>query len=130
LSVQGGNDISVHRNRTTRVAIVLVGGPCKDPPFGSGITGLAVRGPITPVCRVDVPCDAPAAEIVITVLDENGGEVAQVMTDDQGRFQADLPAGIYKLSAPGGIGKTVSSPITVQDGKFTDASLFIDTGIR
>src|SRR3954469_24089079 len=39
---------------------LLLAAQCQNPAaLTTGLTGTVTRGPITPVCRPDVPCDAP-----------------------------------------------------------------------
>jgi hypothetical protein len=40
----------------------MIATACANPASSTpttGLTGVVVRGPITPVCRIDIACDAP-----------------------------------------------------------------------
>lgn len=99
----------------------------------TGLTGIVMRGPITPVCRVDVPCDAPLSAGF--TVQRAGRQVAQFQSDSTGQFTVYLDPGAYTvvpngdapLIAPASQGKAV----TVEDtGHLTVVSLTFDTGIR
>src|SRR5690242_18110908 len=75
-------------------------------PVRSGLTGIVTRGPMTPVCRVDVPSDAPAAGFALVFARPGTGHPVRTRTDAQGRYRVALPAGIYTVSGtvPAGVG--------------------------
>ena len=52
---------------------------------GSGLYGVVKKGPITPVCRVDVPCDAPAH--ITLVFSRACHEVERVHSTQTGRYR-------------------------------------------
>ena len=55
--------------RILAVACCLAGCGSPTAPSDTGLTGTVVRGPIRPVCEVDVSCgDAPFAETTIPIL--------------------------------------------------------------
>src|SRR5690242_19209528 len=56
----------------------------------SGIEGVAMIGPISPVDRVGVPNSRPLAGAVISVRTDDGTEVARVVADEAGRFRVSL----------------------------------------
>jgi hypothetical protein len=94
--------------------------------------GVVRRGPITPVCFPDQPCDAPfSASFEI----RDGSLVA-------GRFHSDS-AGHYSVAVAPGVYTVVPDPaaplmgassqtriVTVGPEGFTHADLAFDTGIR
>jgi Carboxypeptidase regulatory-like domain len=99
-------------------------------PSRSGLHGTVLRGPITPVCRVDVPCDAPAAGLTLTF--SAVGVVRETKTDKQGAYRIALPPGIYAV-------RTSSKPfgqtprparVHVRAGHSDRIVFRIDTGIR
>src|SRR6266540_3436431 len=54
--------LSMQIIRLVLIACVLTAGcGASGPSPATGLTGTVVRGPITPVCRIDVPCDGPFA---------------------------------------------------------------------
>ena len=54
----------------------------------TGLTGIVVRGPITPVCRVDVPCEAPFSAGF--TVQRAASRVAQFQSDAAGQFTVRL----------------------------------------
>ena len=99
---------------------------------GTGLEGIVRRGPITPVCQVDVPCDAPfAASFEV----RNGqGVVARFRSDSAGLFRVALLPGSYTVvpdsSAPLlGAAHQRHAVIVGPDG-LTHVELDFDTGIR
>src|SRR5690349_3026554 len=65
---------------------------------GTGLRGLVTKGPITPVCRAETPCSAPAARVTITFLAR--GLAKSVTTGANGRYLILLPAGTYAVRIP------------------------------
>jgi hypothetical protein len=101
----------------------------------SGISGVALAGPISPLAHPGVPNDAPLAGAIITIQPANGGpEITRVRADLFGRFKIALAPGTYRLVPlppnptarwPRGISETV----VVKVGGFTDVVVNYDTGI-
>ena len=101
---------------------------------GDGTTGLAGtvrRGPVTPVCLVDVPCDAPVHGGFQVLLGQL--VVAHFESDTAGHYRVLLAPGAY------GIRADTAAPIwpldqtlevTVGGSGMTSADLEFDTGIR
>ena len=89
-----------------------------------------MRGPISPVCRVDVPCDAPAQ---VTLVFSRAGVVrARVRTTAKGRFRVALRSGRYGVRTVERVGMRPLEPrvVTVPVGRFASVTFHIDTGIR
>jgi len=99
----------------------------------TGLTGTVTRGPVTPVCRVDVPCDAPFSASF--TVQQNGRQVAQFRSDQNGQFTVFLNPGSYNV-VPGTDAPIISpaqqgKPVTVANsGGLTVVQLSFDTGIR
>ena len=99
----------------------------------TGLTGVVMRGPVTPVCRVDVPCDAPFSATF--AVEQDGRQVAQFQSDATGQFTVYLKPGAYAVvpaaDAPI-IGASLQrKSVTVADnGMLTVVRLMFDTGIR
>jgi hypothetical protein len=113
------------------VALVFlpVAGPSSS--TGTGLYGTVRKGPVTPVCRVDVPCDAPAH--VTLVFSQSGHEIALVRSTEQGRYRIALDPGYYDVRATVKIGLTkLPKPhaVHVRAGHWDKINLFFDTGIR
>jgi hypothetical protein len=122
----------------TLVAALACAGPA-DPAVDllvghdTGLVGQVLRGPVTPVCRVDVPCDAPFSAW-FDVLGLGDALMARFHSDSSGAFKVALVPGAYvvvpsdsaPLMRPGAQRKDV---IVGRDG-FTHVTLDFDTGIR
>jgi hypothetical protein len=99
----------------------------------TGLSGVVVRGPITPVCRADVPCDAPFSATFS--IQRSGRQVAQFRSDVSGQFTVFLQPGDYTIVpapdapilSPGSQFKSVS---VADSGALTMVRLTFDTGIR
>ena len=98
---------------------------------GSGLYGVVKKGPIRPVCRVDVPCDAPVK--VTLVFSRAGREVARVRSSEKGRYRLGLEPGFYDVRSSVRIGiQKLPKPhaVHVRGGHCDKINLFFDTGIR
>ena len=117
------------------VATVLAGcaSAGSSPSPTTGLTGFVMRGPVTPVCRVDVPCDAPFSATFD--VERSGRRVAQFQSDDAGQFTVLLTPGAYTV-VPAADAPIISpssqvKSVTVADtGMLTTVRLTFDTGIR
>jgi hypothetical protein len=98
-----------------------------------GLHGLVTRGPIVPVCAIEVPCDAPAPHLTLLFL-RNDRLVGRVVTDESGRYSLRLPAGAYTVSRPAAVSsidrKLEPNRVRVFAGRLTRVDFSIDTGIR
>jgi uncharacterized delta-60 repeat protein len=102
----------------------------------TGIQGVAMVGPVSPVARPGVPNTRPLPGAVITVKRTQGGPViARTVADQQGRFQIDLAPGTYLIvplpprpgqTLPRGIPQTVK----VTDKGVISVVVSYDSGIR
>ena len=94
----------------------------------SGLAGHVTKGPLTPVCRVGVPCSGPAANVTIVFL-RGGRQAARTSTDHAGKYRLALAPGRYTVRFAIGMR---SSPTTahVPVGRFGHVDFSIDTGIR
>ena len=121
--------------RPAAAAIVAVAGAIAACAAGatspeSGLRGTVMRGPITPVCRVDVPCDGPAR---VTLVFSRSGQVrARVRTSAKGRFRVALRPGRYAVRTAERVGMRPIEPrlVTVPKGRYASVTFHIDTGIR
>ncbi len=97
----------------------------------TGLEGLVTRGPITPVCRDDIPCEGPAANLTLFFRSTGVGTVS-VRTDDQGRYRVTLKAAIYSVTTNAGrIGHgPTPGRVKVRFAHLDRIDFSIDTGIR
>ena len=93
----------------------------------TGVEGIVLRGPTTPVCLAGSPCSAPAPDITVQAL-KQGTIVAQTATDSNGRFTIPLAVGDYTIKALGR--GTEPRAVNVSASKLVEVGFLIDTGIR
>jgi hypothetical protein len=113
------------------LALALAAGAQATPQRGS-LAGLVTRGPVTPVCTVEQPCDEPAAHVTL-VFSHVGREVARVTTGTDGRYRVRLPATTYQVrraqsAAPDR--KLEPHTVVVKAARLIRIDFSIDTGIR
>ena len=97
------------------------------PASGTGIAGVIRRGPITPVCVAEQPCDAPAVGVAIDVM-QGDVVIAHTATGPDGRYYVLAAAGDYVIRANGrGLSPRSAQ---VRAGRFVEVDFSIDTGIR
>lgn len=97
----------------------------------SGIGGVLYRGPVTPVCRSGVPCDAPAPGV--TLVFSRAGHAYRERTGAGGRFSLALKPGTYivRITPVQRIGSGLTPRIVrVPVGGWARVRLTLDTGIR
>jgi hypothetical protein len=96
------------------------------------LAGIVVRGPVQPVCQVDVLCDAPFSAGF--TVQEGSRVVASFRSDSQGHFEVPLARGTYAVvpdpDAPIILPKTQAKEVVVGPGGLTNVVLHFDTGIR
>jgi hypothetical protein len=94
-----------------------------------GLYGQATEGPLTPVCRRDVPCDGPAGDARLIFL-RGGRIVASTRTGATGSYRIALRPGHYSISSNIGMGTVEPSTTTVSRGEYSRLDFRLDTGIR
>jgi hypothetical protein len=110
-------------------ALALAGAGASAPPQPSGLYGLVMRGPVTPVCQVGVPCDEPAANVTFLLV--RNGKSHRVRTNAAGRYRIRLAPGRYVIARTNwGPGSIKPASALVPYGRFARVNIFIDTGIR
>jgi hypothetical protein len=104
-------------------------------PVESGIEGQSVITPTSPVLRTNMPKPDPApfetALVVVTAAE--GREVARLKTGSDGRFRVSLPPGQYIVKAPQENRRWPRAgeyEITVTVGKFSQITIYFDSGMR
>ena len=113
------------------LALVLAAGAHATVRQGS-LAGVVTRGPITPVCVVEQPCDEPAKGVTL-LFSRNDRVVGRVVTDGQGRYRLRLPVGLYSVRRPSATSidrKLEPNHVRVYGGRLSRIDFSIDTGIR
>jgi hypothetical protein len=96
------------------------------------LTGTVTRGPITPVCAFEQPCDEPAANVTL-LFTRNGDVLGRAVTDSAGRYRVHLPAGAYVVRRPSATGidrKLEPNRVRIFARRTSRIDFSIDTGIR
>jgi hypothetical protein len=113
---------------------VLLASRCGAPssPTDTGLAGTVLRGPVTPVCRVDQPCDEPFSA-TFTVR-QDGRTVTTFHSDTKGHFEFRIAPGQY-LVVPAPDAPIISpamqvKQVEVASSGLTAVVLQFDTGIR
>ncbi len=117
---------------TLSLALVLVAGAAQASLVASGLRGVVMRGPISPMCVAEEPCTEPAANVTL-LFSRNGRIVGRTVTDIAGRYRLRLPAGLYAVRRPGSvtIGRGMEPDhARVYARRFVRVNFSIDTGIR
>jgi hypothetical protein len=113
------------------LALVVSAGAQATVSRGS-LSGVVRRGPITPVCVVEQPCDEPAKGVTL-LFSRNDRVVGRAVTDEQGRYRLRLPAGLYSVRRPAAASidrKLEPNHVRVYGGRLARVDFSIDTGIR
>lgn len=125
----------MNRCRAILLAGVAALGACASagPSPTTGLSGVVIRGPVTPVCRIDVPCDAPFSAGF--TVQRGGRRVADFRSDASGQFMVFLAPGPYTVVPDSDAGiispSSQAKSVTVADtGTLTVVRLTFDTGIR
>jgi hypothetical protein len=102
-----------------------------DSGTATGLRGLVKRGPIMPVCRINVPCDEPARGVKL-VFSRSGKVVATATTNQKGWYRVTLRPGRYSVrtNRPGFERRTSPSSATAPRDRVARRDFMIDTGIR
>jgi len=95
----------------------------------TGFRGYVKRGPTMPVCRVGVPCTAPARGVKLR-FSRAGKIAATATTNDRGWYRVTLRAGRYTVSTSAKGSAFGPRTVTAQTGRMTRRDFLIDTGIR
>jgi hypothetical protein len=113
-------------------SVVTIAAACPTTTLSTGLTGTVLRGPVTPVCQVNVPCDGPFAASF--EVHRNGNRVATFTSDAEGRFNVSLAPGPYVIvpasNAPLMNPSSQTKSVEVGPEGMTSVQLMFDTGIR
>lgn len=111
------------------VALTLAGVGSGSPT--GGLYGVVIRGPVAPVCRVNVPCDEPAAAAVLFF--NRAGRSSRVVAGGDGSYRITLVPGVYTVriseSQPA-IGAGLRPRRVHVVARMLRLGFSIDTGIR
>lgn len=100
----------------------------------SGIKGFVKMGPICPVQKPgDKNCEDTPVKTDITIKDKKENEIKSFKTSDDGSFSVSLSPGNYVIYANPDVnvlGTLKPEYVTVEEGKLSEVTIRIDTGIR
>jgi hypothetical protein len=91
-----------------------------------------MEGPITPVCKIDVPCERPVAGLVLE-FKRAGRVVARVKTTTRGTYRLKLRAGAYVVTTvpPRRMGTGLTpKTVRVPKARMARRDFHLDTGLR
>ena len=94
----------------------------------SGLRGIVMRAPVSPVCSAELKCSAPAKGVELTFV--RRGHTWKTTTDADGRYRILLRPGIYTVAINPGIHEPRSWRVTVVRGIVAVHNFTFDTGIR
>jgi hypothetical protein len=90
------------------------------------LKGTVTMGPLTPVCRVGMPCDGPAPQVVLTFSSPT--RTFHATTAANGTYSVRLAPGTYTVTASKGM-RIAPAQLVVRTSPRRQ-SFSIDTGIR
>lgn len=98
---------------------------------GSGIEGIVIISPISPIERPGVINYRPY-QATITVLNEKGKTVTQFQSGLDGTFRVNLKPGIYKLrpESETNYPRAEEQKVIVSKKEFTEVKINYNSGIR
>jgi hypothetical protein len=116
----------------TGLGVAIAGAAQAAPQRQGTLVGIVTRGPITPVCVAEQPCDEPAAHVTL-VFSSGGRDSARVTTSGEGRYRVRLARGTYSVRRARYA--SVDARLTphaahVTGGRELRIDFSIDTGIR
>jgi hypothetical protein len=96
----------------------------------SGLRGVVMRGPTTPICHDD-SCEAPAKGLVLQFR-RNGQIKAQVRTSQIGSYRVTLRPGRYAVTTPAlrPYQRVTPQLVRVPRGRVGRVDLHLDTGLQ
>ena len=105
------------------------GPPQPLPASGTGLIGYVSRGPVSPVCRVGVPCFRPAQ--VTLRFGRRQAVAVRISTRPTGGYRVALKPGIYTVSVAGTgrLGRLRPSAVTVPASGWKRVNFVLSTGI-
>jgi hypothetical protein len=113
------------------IALLLTAGVQAATPRGT-LAGVVMRGPVTPVCALEQPCDEPAANVTL-LFTRNGSVLGRTVTDMNGHYRVRLAVGTYLVCRPSAAvpdRRLDPNRVRVYAARSTRVDFSIDTGIR
>jgi hypothetical protein len=97
----------------------------------TGLRGYVKRGPITPVCRVGVPCTEPARGVKL-FFSRSGKVAATAVTNKKGWYRVTLRPGRYSVRTNRKGPEATPAPrtATVPTSTVRRRDFMLDTGLR
>src|SRR4051812_49498725 len=80
----------------TGLGVAIAGAAQAAPQRQGTLVGIVTRGPITPVCVAEQPCEEPAAHVTL-VFSSGGRDSARGTTSGEGRDRVRLARGAYSV---------------------------------
>jgi len=96
------------------------------------LTGTVTRGPVSPVCVAEQPCNEPARGVAL-VFRRNGVAIANVVTSAEGLYRVRLAPGTYSVARRQSRGidhRLEPNRVRVYASRVVRVEFSIDTGIR
>jgi hypothetical protein len=119
--------------RNSVAAVLALGslvGAASASPLRTGLHGYVEKGPITPVCRSDIPCSGPAVGVMLTFTRADGTSV-RVKTGARGYYRVVLRGAIYRVTTDYRRDRNpFPARIKVRAGHDDRLDFFLDTGIQ
>jgi hypothetical protein len=98
------------------------------PASGTGLIGSVSRGPVSPICRVNVPCYRSAQ--VTLRFGRHDAVAVRVATRSTGTYRVALKPGLYTVSAgTTGLARLRPSVVTVPASGWKRVNFVLSTGI-
>lgn len=118
------------------IVIPFVFGSCSNQAqtTSSGIKGIVMLGPVSPVEKEGEANEEPYPDALIIISDASGKKITEVKSDKDGRFTVNLLPGKYTLSPQTPKDQILpvgeSQEVNVSEKAFTEVTIHYDSGIR
>lgn len=118
------------------ILIPIVMSSCSGKPqtTSSGIKGIVMIGPISPVVKEGEPDEKAYPDALIYVLDASGKKLAEVTSDEEGRFTIGLQPGKYSVAPQTPKDQILpigeSQEVLVTENTYSEITVHYDSGIR
>jgi hypothetical protein len=115
---------------TAVLALASASAGAADSRTASGLRGVVMRGPTSPICHDD-SCETPAKGLVLQFR-RDGRIKAQVRTSETGRYLVRLRPGRYAVTSPALRPWQRLTPqlVRVPRGRLGRVDLHLDTGVQ